>query len=60
MGYDLIDKLYVTPANVLNYQVIKNLCPNNCMVVADKLYDCKKSELWIKANNCHWGTIKKK
>lgn len=59
MRYGLIDKLCVTPGNILDYDVMKNICPNNCMIFADKLYDCKKSDFWIKANNCHAGTIRK-
>lgn len=60
MRYGLIDKLCVTPANVLDYQALANICPNNCMTFMDKLYDCKLVENILKANNCHNGTIKKK
>lgn len=59
MRYGLVDKLCVTPANVLDYQVMKNICPQNCMIFADKLYDCHESDFWIKANNSYAGTIRK-
>ena len=59
MRYGLIEKLAVTPANVLDFQVLKNICPRNCMVLADKLYDNKKSALILRANGCHSGIIKK-
>lgn len=60
MRHGLIDKVVVTPANVLDFQILKSLCSQNCMVFADKLYDIKKSNLILKAKNCHSGIIKKK
>lgn len=59
MRYGLIDKLAVTPANVLDFQMLKNICPKNSMVFMDKLYDTKKCNLILQANNCACGTIRK-
>jgi len=59
MRYGLIDKLAVTPANVLDPHVLENICPNNCMVFMDKLYDTKKSNLILRANGCSSGIIRK-
>lgn len=60
MRFGLVDKLAVTPANVLDFNALKNICPQNCMAFTDKLYDCKKADLIFKANNCHAGTIRKR
>lgn len=60
MRYGLIDNVCVTPANVLDFQVFDEICPSNCMVLMDKLYDCKKVDRILKANNCHAGTIRKR
>lgn len=59
MRYGLIDKVAVTPANVLDFQVLKNICPRNAMVFMDKLYDTKKSNLILTANHCAIATIRK-
>jgi transposase, IS5 family len=59
MRYGLIDKVAVTPANVLDFQVLKNICPKNAMVFMDKLYDTKKSNLILTANHCAIATIRK-
>lgn len=59
MRYGLIDKIAITPANVMDYNALTNICPKNCMAFADKLYDCKKSRIILKINNCHDGIIKK-
>lgn len=59
MRFGLIDKLCVTPANVLDFQVLENICPNNCMVFSDKLYDVKGSYEILKMNNCASGIIMK-
>lgn len=59
MKHGLIDKLAVTPANVLDFQVIDQICSNNCMIFADKLYDNKKTDLVLKAKGCHSGIIRK-
>jgi len=59
MRFGLIDKLTVTPANVLDFQALKNICPENQMVFMDKLYDTKKSDLILLTNGCAVGTIRK-
>ena len=59
MRYGLIDKTAVTPANVLDFQVLGSICPQNCMVFMDKLYDCQKANLALRANNCYAATIRK-
>ena len=59
MRYGLIDKLAVTPANVLDQQMLKDICPENCMVFMDKIYDTKKSNLILQINNCASGIIRK-
>lgn len=60
MKIGLIDKVCVTPANILDFQVLDEICPKNCMVFADKLYDNKKSDLILEANGCHSGIIEKR
>jgi IS5 family transposase len=59
MRYGLIDKLAVTPANVPDQQMLKNICPSNCMVFMDKIYDTKKCNLILQMNNCASGIIRK-
>lgn len=59
MRYGLIDKTTVTPANVLDYHVIEQICPKEGYVFMDKLYDTKKTDQRIKASGCSPGTIRK-
>lgn len=59
MRYGLIEKLTVTAANILDFQVLEEICPKNCMVFADKLYDTAESRSILKTNYCHNGIIKK-
>ncbi len=59
MHFGLIDKLSVTPANVLDFQALENICPKNCMIFMDKLYDIKKSYSIPKAHYCSTGIIMK-
>jgi IS5 family transposase len=59
MRYGLIEKLAVTPANVLDFQVLDQVCPDNCMVFTDKLFDCKKARLELQGHRCHAGIIRK-
>jgi len=59
MRYGLIEKTAITPANVLDYKVVKNICPKQGMVFMDKLFDNKETDLVVKANNCHAATIRK-
>lgn len=60
MRYGLIRKVAVTPGNVLDYKVVKNICPKQGMVFMDKLFDCKEADYWIRANGCYAGTIRKR
>lgn len=59
MRFGLIDKLSVTPANVLDFQALTDICPTNCMAFMDKLYDTKNTEQILLANGCAVGTIRK-
>lgn len=59
MRYGLIDKLAVTPANVLDFKALKDICPQNQMVFMDKLYDTKNTDLILLASGCAAGTIRK-
>ena len=59
MRYGLITKTTVTPANVLDYQVVEQICPKTGYVFMDKLYDTKKTDQKIKASGCSPGTIRK-
>ncbi len=59
MRHGLIDKLTVAPANILDFQALPEICPKNCMVFSDKLYDTKKSDAIFKANGCAAATIRK-
>jgi len=59
MRHGLIDKLAITPANVLDFKALKSICPQDCMVFADKLYDVKKLASILKSKGCHSGIIKK-
>lgn len=59
MRFGLIDKLTVTPANVLDFKALVDICPTNCMTFLDKLYDTKNTDLTLIANGCAVGTIRK-
>lgn len=59
MRFGLIDKLTVTPANILDPQMLADICPDNQMVFMDKLYDTKKANLILTANGCASGIIRK-
>ncbi len=59
MRYGLITKTTVTPANVLDYQVVEQICPEQGYIFMDKLYDTKETNKKIKASGCSPGTIRK-
>lgn len=59
MRYGLISKLAITPANVLDFQALPNICPKGGMVFMDKLYDTRGSDAILAANGCAAGTIRK-
>lgn len=60
MRYGLIKKLAVTPANVLDYKTVKNICPDQGMVFMDKLFDCAEADKWLMINGCVAATIRKR
>jgi IS5 family transposase len=60
MRHGLIRKLAVTPANVLDFTTVKNICPNQGMVFMDKLFDCQEADFWIQARGCVAATIRKR
>lgn len=60
MRHGLVKKVIATPANVLDFQVVKNICPDQGAVFTDKLYDCKAADQAIETNGCHPATIRKK
>lgn len=59
MRYGLINKTTVTPANVLDYQVVEQVCPEEGYLFMDKLYDTKDTDQKIRASGCSPGTIRK-
>lgn len=59
MRYGLIRKTAVTPANVLDYKALSDLCPDQAMVFLDKLYDCQEADAVLTAHHCHSATIRK-
>lgn len=59
MRYGLITKTTVTPANILDYQVVEQICPKEGYIFMDKLYDTKNTNLKIKACGSSPGTIQK-
>jgi transposase, IS5 family len=59
MRYGLITKTTVTPANVLDYQVVERICPKGGYIFMDKLYDTRDTDKKIRASGCSPGTIRK-
>lgn len=59
MRYGLIKAVAITPANVPDFRVLKDICPDQGAVFTDKLYDCRETDQVIKANGCHPATIRK-
>lgn len=59
MRYGLISKTTVTPANVLDYQVVEQICPKQGYIFMDKLYDTKETDKKIMGSGCSPGTIRK-
>lgn len=49
MRYGLIEKLRVTPANVLDPQVLTSILPRTGMAFMDKLYDTNEVHAYLKA-----------
>ena len=59
MRYGLITKTTITPANVLDFQVVEQICPKQGYIFMDKLYDTKKTDQKIRTSGCSPGTIRK-
>ena len=59
MRFGLIENTIVTPANVLDFKAMDNICPSQGMVFADKLYDCAEANEALQKHGCHNATIKK-
>ena len=59
MRYGLITKTTVTAANILDYQVVEQICPKQGYIFMDKLYDTKKTDQKIRGSGCSPGTIRK-
>ncbi len=59
MRHGLIKKVAVTPANVPDYKVTRQIAPKTGMVFSDKLYDCKENNRVLQAKCLHAGTIRK-
>lgn len=60
MRYGLISKTTVSPANVPDFKKVKDICPKDCMVFMDKLFDISSVYKILKANGCHPATIRKR
>lgn len=60
MRYGLIEKLTVTPANVLDFQVLDEICPDQGMAFLDKLYDTGSTDRILRAHGVAAGTIRKR
>ena len=59
MRFGLIKNVCVTPANVLDFKVLGDICPKQGMVFTDKLYDCKEADAILLSQHCHAATIRK-
>lgn len=59
MRYGLITKTTISPANVLDYQVIEQICPEQGYLFMDKLYDTKATDRKVMGSGCSPGTIRK-
>lgn len=60
MRFGMIEKVAVTPGNVLDFQVETSVLPKmGACIFADKLYDTKRFNLLLKSRNCHSAVIEK-
>jgi IS5 family transposase len=59
MRYGLIEKTAVTPAHILDPDVIGSICPKQGMVFTDKLYDRRDVDLILESRGCQAATIRK-
>lgn len=59
MRHGLVKEVTATPANVPDFRILKDICPDQGAVFTDKLYDCKEADQVIEMNGCHPATIRK-
>lgn len=60
MRFGMIEKVVVTAANVLDFQVGKSILPKKgAAIFADKLYDTKGFSNVLKSKHCHSAVIEK-
>ena len=59
MGSGLIKKVAVTPANITDQSGLKQICPRDSMIFADKAYCYSEAQKTMSSNNCHSGAILK-
>lgn len=61
MKHGLITKVVMTPANVSDNdpEIVESLCPNQGMVIADKMYDTDEIDTILRAHHCTNGIIQK-
>lgn len=59
MSHGLINGVAVTPANVPDHRVLKEVCPGGGMVFADKGYCVGEVAAVLAERGCHSGVIKK-
>ena len=59
MTQGLINKVAVTPANVINSKGARRVCPNGGMVCADKAYSEAPAQDAFRKKGCHSGAILK-
>jgi transposase, IS5 family len=59
MRCGLIREVAVTPANVLDFEAVEKIMPNQGAVFMDKGYDTKETDDIINAHGCYAATIRK-
>lgn len=59
MRHGLINKVAVTKANLPDHKGLKNVCPDQGMVLADKGYCPKEGRIAVAQRGCHSGIILK-
>jgi len=60
MSHGLITQTVVTPANIADHRVLKEICPAGGMVFADKGYCVAEAQRVLAEKRCHSGVILKK
>lgn len=59
MQSGLINKVAITPANIPDAKGLKNVCPSQGAIYADKAYCTKKAQKETSRKNCYLRAIKK-